>query len=58
MEDFQINVPEQEWFRHTTWFRAEQIERRMRRRENIITVAAAVFAFVATFAVFAAFGGY
>lgn len=56
MEDFQ--VPDQEWFRHTTWFRAEQIEAQMRRREIVINVALTAAAILMTVAAFALFGGY
>lgn len=58
MEDFQVQVPDQEWFRHSRWFRAEQIEAQMRRREIIINVALTAAAVLMIVAAFAMFGGY
>ena len=54
----ELQVPEQEWLRHSKWFRAEQIERQMKRREIIIDAIGAVMVVVMVVAVFAMYGGY
>ena len=56
MGEFQ--VPEQEWFQHSRWFRAEQIAAEMKRREIIINTVLTTVAIVMIVAAFAMFGGY
>lgn len=56
MGDFQ--VPDQEWFQHSRWFRAEQIAAEMKRRDTLINIALTAVAILMTIAAFVAFGGY